>query len=926
MKNIIFSLFAALLISACGGGSSTPPAVSASLSASPTSVLLTNPSTLSWSSVNASACSAAWTSQTSVSGSEAVTISTAGNNTYSITCSGAGAPDSASVTVEGYRITDGAVVDGYISNAEVCIDENDSWTCNSSEHSSSSNNDGKFTIKYANGNLLSIGGTDLDSQILLDNFLLLHKQTGHSDFKVITPVTSVAAFISNTSNINALLGINASIDVFTFDPVDNKGDGGINDYFYEKGNQLTVLALTLQNIANDLNASSETTQDFWKAIAEALEDEFAATEKKVDIETEAFITKVLEKIIIAKTLTISDEARLNSVKALSGVMPVIEVKSSNDLTTSVIRFAISTLQTDIKAISNGTALTETIDNYTKGILSYIATDQSIAANNIAPAITAIADSALTSEDTQVIISNVLANDSYLSSSPISITAVTGGANGITSLENNIITYTPVTDFNGTDNFTYTIVQGDKTSTANITVTIEAVNDAPTINSASIIQAAENQTGVATISVSDVDGDTLTLTFGGTDADSFNLSTDNVLTFKEAPDYETKSSYILSFSLTDGALTITKDVTVRVTNLNDIAPSITSSATFTAAENQTSIGTVTASDADGDAVIFSVSGTELAITQAGVLSFLTAPDFETKSSFTATVSASDGTTTTNQAIAVTVTNVNEVGPVFTSATTFTVTENQTSIGTVTATDADGNPITFSIEDKDVYENAVLISEDGALTFAPPPDFDGLDAEGNAKNNTWTYTVTANDGLNTTTQNITVNITDVFDPLWSANDVVTISARLTDPIICPNGGGSVYGPFTGLRDGVNGCGLILVAVHGAGEVSELNVSGGAGQSYNPTADNTLLNYANLGTNLDGDPNALGYVVWNPADFLQERIFNISIPQNLSDLTQTTIRFHVISSSELYDGYMPDSYTANMAFDENQKGPVMFSYTED
>ena len=27
-----------------------------------------------------------------------------------------------------------------------------------------------------------------------------------------------------------------------FDPVANKGDGGIHDYLYEKGNQLTVLA------------------------------------------------------------------------------------------------------------------------------------------------------------------------------------------------------------------------------------------------------------------------------------------------------------------------------------------------------------------------------------------------------------------------------------------------------------------------------------------------------------------------------------------------------------------------------------------------------------------------------------------------------------------------------------------------------------
>ena len=98
--------------------------------------------------------------------------------------------------------------------------------------------------------MVSIGGTDFDSQTLLDN-LLITKLAGHTDFKAVTPVTSVAAFMATPSNINTALGIDASIDIYTFDPV-NKGDGGINDYLYEKGNQLTVLAYALQNITNDL--------------------------------------------------------------------------------------------------------------------------------------------------------------------------------------------------------------------------------------------------------------------------------------------------------------------------------------------------------------------------------------------------------------------------------------------------------------------------------------------------------------------------------------------------------------------------------------------------------------------------------------------------------------------------------------------------
>ena len=134
MKKILSTALIILFVTSCGGGggggggsgdSAPTPSPTVNLSAQPTSVLLGNTSTLTWSSTNASSCSASWTSSTSTSGSEAVTINEPGNNNFSISCSGAGGSGSASVTVEGYRNTDGVVVDGYISGADVFIDEND---------------------------------------------------------------------------------------------------------------------------------------------------------------------------------------------------------------------------------------------------------------------------------------------------------------------------------------------------------------------------------------------------------------------------------------------------------------------------------------------------------------------------------------------------------------------------------------------------------------------------------------------------------------------------------------------------------------------------------------------------------------------------------------------------------------------------------
>ena len=638
------------------------------LTANPLSVLLSNTSTLTWSSTNASSCSASWTSSTSTSGSMEVTISNAGNNNFSISCTGEGGNATASVTVEGYRNTSGVVVDGYITGSDVFIDENENWLSDADENSTTSDNLGKFTLKYDNGNLVSIGGSDLDSQILLNDFLLTHKLTGHTDFKVITPVTSVMAFMSTPANINISLGIDDSIDISSFDPVANKGDGGINDYLYEKGNQLTILSYALQNISNDFKTSTDKTQDYFNAIAEELEKEYAESSAKVDIEDESFITNVLENLITAKTLTITDEAKANTLSAMSGLLPIIQVKTEDNITTGLIRFGLSTFQTDIKTIANGTASAETINNYTSNILNYIANDQSIDIDEITPNIFAIADTVSTNEDTPVDI-NVLSNDSYITNAPISLSA-TDGTNGKTSITNNIITYTPNADFDGSDSFTYTINQGNKSSIADVTVTIDSVNDAPVINLASTIQVNENQTAVASDFISDADAnDSLSLSISGSDADSFNLSSNNVLTFKLAPDYETKTSYVITLTLTDGTVTVSKDINILIVDLKgEIAPIFLSlPSTISVDENTLKVYQIKTFDEEDEKIDYSISGTDsdqFNLSEFGLISFKSTKDYEStsKKRFDITITISDGPLSQSRNVIVITKNVieNEFG--------------------------------------------------------------------------------------------------------------------------------------------------------------------------------------------------------------------------------------------------------------------------
>ena len=577
-KTNTFLLTSIFLISACGGGggggSAPLPTIDSFTASSLADTLVGSTLQLSWTSTNATSCTAsgAWTGSKSSSGTESVTVSINGTNTFSLICSGTGGSSTtSSVSVKGFINITGVAVDGYISNSSIFIDENDSFTLDSTEVSTSGDVNGTFVLQYVNGTLVSLGGTDLDTQNPLTNFLLTNTLTGQT-ISVISPVTTLSSFLCINStiacsgegaNINTLLGIDSSIDVNTTDPVASKGDGGINDFLYEKGNQITVLALSLQNIANNLNSTTDSSQDYFKAIAEELDLEFSTSSTKVDIENPTFITSVVENVITAKSLTVSADAKSRTISALTSVLPIIQVKSNAATTTAIIRFATGTLITDIVKLANGTQTDEIISSYTSGnIAAYIATKESIDASDLTPSVSSIADVASTLEDTALTI-KPLSNDSYQTSLGASI-QVSGQTNGSVVVDGtNSVLYTPTANFNGTETLQYTLTQASLTSSSTIAITVTAVNDDPVISTSSALTVDSGVTSVTTLSATDVDGDSVTISISGTDAASFSLSDTYVLAFKEAPDVAVKNSYSITASATDGTSTVTKDITISV---------------------------------------------------------------------------------------------------------------------------------------------------------------------------------------------------------------------------------------------------------------------------------------------------------------------------------------------------------------------------
>jgi hypothetical protein len=199
------------------------------------------------------------------------------------------------------------------------------------------------------------------------------------------------------------------------------------------------------------------------------------------------------------------------------------------------------------------------------------------------------------------------------------------------------------------------------------------------------------------------------------------------------------------------------------------------ASVNAAENQTAVTTVTATDADvpPDTLTFSITGGADQLlfdigSSSGVLTFDTAKDYESPTDanldgvYLVEVTVDDGNGGTDvQAISVTVTNVNEA-PVITSngggaTASVNALENQTAVTTVTSTDVDGGTPAYSIiggADQSLFN---IGSSSGVLTFEAAPDYENpMDAD---TNGVYEVTVQVSDGNGgTDTQAISVTVTD------------------------------------------------------------------------------------------------------------------------------------------------------------------------
>ena len=344
--------------------------------------------------------------------------------------------------------------------------------------------------------------------------------------------------------------------------------------------------------------------------------------------------------------------------------------------------------------------------------------------------------------------------------------------------------------------------GGEMAMADVTVMVTNANELGTLTSPTI-SAEYMENGTDALGTFTTDGPvTPTWTLEGADAEAFGI-TGGALTFAAAPDYENPAdadgdnTYMITVKAEAGGEMAMADVTVMVTDANDAPMFADATADRDIAENTAAGmnigGPVTAMDEDGDTLTYTLSGMDAASFDidgaTGQLMTKAALDYETKSSYTVTVTATDpdgATDTITVTINVTDVAVENVAPTFTDGATATRSVDENSAagmnvgGPVMATDSDGDTLAYTLGGTDAASFDIDSATGQLMTKA------ALDYE---TKSSYSVMVTATDDSgepnNTDSIDVTINVTNVDEmgmlelSTMSPTVGVALAATLTDP---------------------------------------------------------------------------------------------------------------------------------------------------
>ncbi|WP_255906687.1 tandem-95 repeat protein, partial [Priestia aryabhattai] len=347
--------------------------------------------------------------------------------------------------------------------------------------------------------------------------------------------------------------------------------------------------------------------------------------------------------------------------------------------------------------------------------------------------------------------------------PLTFSLQTAPGNGVAVVNTDgTFSYQPNLNFNGTDQFTVLVSDGQGgTAVSTVTVIVTPVNDAPTVPNYTF-STQEDSPVVGAVVGTDVDGNSLSyqLQNGPTNGIAA-VNADGTFSYQPNLNFNGTDQFTVLVSDGQGG-TAVSTVTINVIPVND--PPITSNVSFTIAEDSTLINQVVAVDPDGNPLTFSLQtapGNGVAVVNTdGTFSYQPNLNFNGTDQFTVLVSDGQGGTAVST-VTVTVTPVNDAPTV--PNYTFSTQEDSPVVGVVVGTDVDGNPLSYQLQVAPVNGVAV-VNGDGTFSYQPNLDFNGTDQ----------FTVLVSDGQGgTAVSTVTINVIPVNDPPITADLAFTIN---------------------------------------------------------------------------------------------------------------------------------------------------------
>ncbi|WP_180803985.1 tandem-95 repeat protein, partial [Vibrio parahaemolyticus] len=383
---------------------------------------------------------------------------------------------------------------------------------------------------------------------------------------------------------------------------------------------------------------------------------------------------------------------------------------------------------------------------------------------------AVDDTVSTQEDTVVTI-DVLPNDSDVDGDKLSIqSASVPEAQGKVEIVDGKLVFTPAENFNGHAEITYTVTDGELTDEAKVTVTVNPVNDAPTIKVDAVESITENavstDTVVATLTVRDTDTpeDRLTVSLENNSNGYFVLVGNEVKLTQAGVDAVNNDELNLkdltiSASVSDGVNPTASDSDSLVVNRVNDAPTVENAIADQVLSEDFDAYTIDLNEVfkDSDSALnFSVSGNnsiQISIVN-GVAIITPTADWNGKETITFTAKDPSGESV-SQTVDFTVAPVADI-----VADKATVVEDTPTIIKVLGNDTfDGDDKVVSLDTNNGPANGtVSVNPDGSVTYTPNDNYHGADS--------FTYIVTSGGGSESTTVN--VDVTPVNDAPVATND--------------------------------------------------------------------------------------------------------------------------------------------------------------